>query len=179
MTETQTPAAETKTSVVRKSAARKVPAKPRVIKKTETPSLPAAKMSESASQLQYLVAIGKRKTAVANIKLMVHGSGKITVNEKEFETFFFLPSLREIIRRPLELSGLKDSVDVVVRLNGGGMKSQADALRLALTRVLVKINADMRPVFRGAGLLTRDARKKERKKFGLKRARKAPQWAKR
>lgn len=169
---------ETKTPATRKPAAKKTPAKPRVMKKIEDP-ISVAKTSESASQLQYIAAIGKRKTAVANLKLMVHGSGKIIVNGKDFETFFFLPTMREIIRRPLELSGLKDSVDAEVRVNGGGMKGQADALRLALTRALVKLNPEIRPTFRGAGFLTRDARKKERKKFGLKKARKAPQWAKR
>ena len=169
---------ETKTPAARKPAVRKTPAKPRVVKKVDD-SAPVEKTLEAASRLQYRAAIGKRKTAVANLKLMVHGSGKIMVNGKNFEAFFFLPSLREGILRPLELSGLKDSVDAEVRVNGGGMRGQADALRLAFTRALVKLNPDIRLTFRGAGFLTRDARKKERKKFGLKKARRAPQWAKR
>lgn len=170
MTETKT------TAPAKKPAVRKTSTRAKAVKKPETVE---TKQTASSNPLEYLAAIGKRKTAVASIKFFTRGKGSITVNGKTLETFFFVPSLREIIIKPLELAGLKENTDTQVRMSGGGMKSQALALRLALTRAIVKFTPETRPALRGAGFLTRDARKKERKKYGLKKARKAPQWAKR
>ncbi len=169
---------DTKTTIhAKKPTVRKAPARAKAVKTTG--AVAEKILPTSSNPLEYMAAIGKRKTAVASIKFFTRGSGKITINGKTLENFFFVPSLQRIILKPLELAGLHGSTDAEVRMSGGGMKSQALALRLALTRAIVKFTPETRPALRGAGFLTRDARKKERKKYGLKKARKAPQWAKR
>ena len=121
---------------------------------------------------------GRRKTATARTRIYA-GSGGITVNGRSFEEYFPRKTLQMIIRQPLVLSKLADKLDVRINVAGGGVTGQTDAVKLGMARALVKMNGDNGPVMRKNGYLTRDARVKERKKPGLKRARKAPTYTKR
>ena len=128
----------------------------------------------------YLFTVGKRKTSVARVRLYPKkNEGKIIVNNKDFKEYFPYFEYQKTILTPLELLGLKDKYDITIKVKGGGIRGQADSIRHGISRVLLKLDEDSRKTLRGAGLLTRDARKKERKKPGLKGARRAPQWAKR
>lgn len=127
----------------------------------------------------YIQTVGRRKSAVARLRFIKNGSGKFTINEKEYKIYFPFSLWQEIATEPLLLVGLDGNVDISVKVNGGGLPAQAVAVRLALARALVIHNADWRPTLRKMGYLTRDPREKERKKPGLKRARRAPQWQKR
>lgn len=129
--------------------------------------------------VQYFEGIGRRKEATARVRLM-SGSGKFIVNQKLVEEYFPRLGDREAILKPFEASGQDGATfDVTVLVNGGGVTGQTDAVTLGLARALVKMNADFVPALRKFGLLTRDPRIKERKKPGLKRARKAPTYTKR
>ena len=121
---------------------------------------------------------GRRKTAVARIYLK-DGSGKITVNKKDYKEYFPLATLQYIVRQPLELTDSIDKYDINVNLDGGGFNGQAEALRLAISKALVEIDAECRPTLKVKGLLRRDPRMVERKKFGQKKARKKFQFSKR
>jgi small subunit ribosomal protein S9 len=123
-------------------------------------------------------ATGRRKEAVARVRLRP-GSGTITVNRRPFEEYFPSLSLRVHALEPLKVAGVQGSYDVDATIDGGGVSGQAGALRLGLARGIVEIDPSLRPTLRKAGLLTRDARVKESKKYGLKKARKAPQYSKR
>jgi small subunit ribosomal protein S9 len=122
--------------------------------------------------------VGRRKEAVARVRLLP-GSGSFTLNGKPLEQYFPNKVHQQLIREPLLTAERAESYDVVGLLSGGGNSGQAGALRLAIARALVELNADDRPALKKAGFLTRDAREKERKKYGLKKARKAPQYSKR
>ena len=123
---------------------------------------------------------GRRKSSVARVKILENGKGAITVNKKPLEEYFGLGTLQYIVKQPLMLLGLEEKVDVVVNVQGGGLTGQAGAIRHAIARGLVKINEEAyKAELKKAGFLTRDARQKERKKYGLKKARKAPQYSKR
>ena len=122
---------------------------------------------------------GRRKSSVARVKVLENGKGVITVNKKPLEEYFGLGTLQYIVKQPLVLLGLEEKVDVVVNVQGGGLTGQAGAIRHAVARGLVKINEQYKDELKKAGFLTRDARAKERKKYGLKKARKAPQYSKR
>lgn len=137
------------------------------------------KTAKEAPASPYVFAVGRRKTAVARIKLFPEGKGEITVNQKQMDQYFPTLALQIVITSPLAVAGLEKKVNVTALASGGGKAAQADAMRLAISRALVKENADRKGVLKKHGLLTRDARKKERKKPGLKRARRAPQWQKR
>jgi small subunit ribosomal protein S9 len=128
---------------------------------------------------QYFEGIGRRKEATARVRV-ANGSGKFVVNEKEADQYFTrLGDMHEIML-PLTATGQdRSGYDITVKVNGGGVTGQTDAVKLGLTRALVKINGEWNSAMRKAGLLTRDARIKERKKPGLKRARKAPTYTKR
>lgn len=128
---------------------------------------------------KYFHAVGRRKTAIAQARVTPGGSGTITVNGKEMTSFFTTNALRMLVTRPLQESGKAESVNVEVKTIGGGMMGQADATRLAIARALIKLDEALRPALKAAHLLTRDPRKKERKKPGLRGARRAPQWRKR
>lgn len=128
---------------------------------------------------KYYQAVGRRKTAVAQVRLYPAGSGKITVNGRAFEDYFPTEELRRMATRPLTEVGQADKADVTVRAEGGGPIGQADAVRLGLARALVELEGAMRLPLKAAHLLTRDPRKKERKKFGKRGARRSPQWRKR
>ena len=122
--------------------------------------------------------IGRRKRAVARVRVKV-GTGSITVNGKTLEDFFSSDTHRMIITEPLRITSTDDSYDIDATIDGGGSTGQAGALRLGISRALVDIDGDHRESLKKAGFLTRDSRKKESKKYGLKKARKAPQFSKR
>ena len=121
---------------------------------------------------------GRRKSAVARI-VLTEGEGKITVNDKELTQYFMLPTLVQIVKQPLVLLNVENKYDVKVNVYGSGLSGQAGAVRHAIARALVKDNETFKAELKNAGLLTRDSRQKERKKPGLKKARKAPQFSKR
>jgi len=121
-------------------------------------------------------AVGRRKKAIARVRL-VAGDGKITVNKRDIDHYFGLETLKMTIRQPLVLTN--SSFDVLVNVNGGGLTGQAGAIRHGISRALCKADPDLRAALKKAGFLTRDPRMKERKKYGLKAARRAPQFSKR
>ena len=121
---------------------------------------------------------GRRKSSVARVYL-VPGSGKITVNKRDIEEYFGLETLKLIIRQPLELTGTTGKFDISINVCGGGTTGQAGAIRHGISRALLEADSDFRPALKKAGFLTRDPRMKERKKYGLKAARRAPQFSKR
>lgn len=127
--------------------------------------------------VQYM-ATGRRKTSVARVRL-VPGSGKILINKRDIDDYFDFDTLKVIVREPLVLTDTLGKYDVLVNVQGGGFTGQAGAIRHGIARALVEINEEFKPILRKAGLLTRDARMKERKKYGLKKARRAPQFSKR
>lgn len=128
---------------------------------------------------QYYEGIGRRKSASARVRLFPGGTGRITINDKDGNVYISREGDMEIIMQPLTVIGQERSYDISVHVDGGGVSGQRDAIRLGIARALLKIDPDLRPALRGADLLTRDARVKERKKPGLKRARKAPTYTKR
>ena len=121
---------------------------------------------------------GRRKTSVARVRL-IPGEGKIVINGRAFEEYFALQSLQLIIKQPLVLTDLMGKYDVLVNVAGGGVAGQAGAVRHGISRALLDVEGENRPVLKKAGLLTRDPREKERRKYGLKKARKASQFSKR
>ena len=129
------------------------------------------------AKVQYM-GTGRRKKSVARVRL-VPGNGKVVINKREIENFFGLETLRMIVNQPLELTGTKDKFDVLVNVHGGGFTGQAGAIRHGISRALVKADEALKPELKKAGFLTRDPRMKERKKYGLKKARRAPQFSKR
>ena len=122
-------------------------------------------------------AVGRRKKAVARVRL-VAGDGKITINRRDIDNYFGLETLKMTVRQPLALTG-NGSFDVMVNVNGGGLTGQAGAIRHGISHALCKADPDLRASLKKAGFLTRDPRMKERKKYGLKAARRAPQFSKR
>lgn len=131
-----------------------------------------------AEKKNYYYAVGRRKTAVATVRLM-DGKGVITVNGQLSGEYFNNTALSKLIAAPLELVSKAGALDAVVRVEGGGKRGQVDAIRLGIARALVEMSEDFKLTLKKAGLLTRDPREKERKKYGLKKARKAPQFSKR
>ena len=123
-------------------------------------------------------AIGKRKSAVARVYLRP-GNGRIVVNQRQFEEYFPLETTRNLVRQPLNLVNLGPDMDILVNVQGGGLEGQAGAVKHALSRALVSFNPELRPVLKKAGLLTRDPRIKERKKYGRRGARRGCQYSKR
>jgi len=121
---------------------------------------------------------GRRKSSIARVYL-VPGTGKVTINKRDMETYFGLETLKLIVRQPLVITENQDKFDVMVNVKGGGFTGQAGAIRHGITRALMQSDADLRPILKKAGFVTRDPRMKERKKYGLKAARRAPQFSKR
>ena len=121
---------------------------------------------------------GRRKKSIARVYL-VPGNGNITINKRNIEEYFGLETLKVIVHQPLVLTETGDKFDVIVTVRGGGFTGQAGAIRHGISRALLQADADYRPVLKKAGFLTRDPRMKERKKYGLKAARRAPQFSKR
>jgi small subunit ribosomal protein S9 len=129
------------------------------------------------AKVQYM-GTGRRKKSVARVRL-VPGSGKVVINKREIENFFGLETLIVIVNQPLVLTATKDKFDVLVNVHGGGFTGQAGAIRHGIARALVKSDEALKPELKKAGFLTRDPRMTERKKYGLKKARRAPQFSKR
>ncbi|SHK48322.1 SSU ribosomal protein S9P [Hathewaya proteolytica DSM 3090] len=129
------------------------------------------------AKVQYF-GTGRRKTSVARVRL-VPGQGDIKINNRNINEYFGLETLKVIVNQPLVLTATKDKFDVLVNVYGGGLSGQAGAIRHGISRALLKADENMRPELKKAGFLTRDSRMKERKKYGLKKARKASQFSKR
>jgi small subunit ribosomal protein S9 len=121
---------------------------------------------------------GRRKKSVARVRL-VPGDGKVTINERSLDDYFGLETLKVIVKQPLTLTDTLSKFDVICKVVGGGFTGQAGAIRHGIARALIKADEELRPALKKAGLLTRDPRMKERKKYGLKKARRAPQFSKR
>ena len=126
----------------------------------------------------YFYGTGRRKDSVARVRVYT-GTGKITVNDRDIDNYFGLETLKLIVRSPLALTGTEGKFDIVVNVVGGGVAGQAGAIRHGITRALMEFDAELRPALKKAGFVTRDPRMKERKKYGLKAARRAPQFSKR
>ena len=130
------------------------------------------------SKIKYFYGTGRRKHSVARVRVYP-GSGNITINNRSIDDYFGLDTLKLIVRQPLALTETAEKFDVVCTVTGGGVTGQAGAIRHGLSRALLEYDAELRPVLKKAGFLTRDPRLKERKKYGLKAARRAPQFSKR
>ena len=122
---------------------------------------------------------GRRKKAIARVRLIPDGSGAITINKRSLDEYFGLDTLKLIVRQPLELTGSSAKYDIIVNVHGGGFTGQAGAIRHGISRAFVLADEDTKAALKKAGFLTRDPRAKERKKYGLKKARRAPQFSKR
>ena len=134
-------------------------------------------MYESKRQYQY--GTGRRKSSIARVRVYENGTGSIIINGRDIDDYFGLETLKLIVRQPLVTTDMLGKVDIVVTVAGGGVSGQAGAIRHGLSRALLEINAEYRATLKAAGFLTRDPRMKERKKYGLKAARRAPQFSKR
>lgn len=146
--------------------------------KKETTTSTAVSSAKKKS-VQYFYSAGKRKTSVARVRLYINGKGDITVNDRPAEKYFTMITNMGVIKQPLKLTGHTNKFDISVKVLGGGVNSQAEAVRHGISRALLDFDSSLRATLKKAGLLTRDARIKERKKPGLKRARRAPQFSKR
>ena len=131
------------------------------------------------SKKPYLYGTGRRKSSVARVHLYQGGTGSITINGRDIDEYFGLETLKMVVRQPLVTTNTLGKVDIVATVKGGGVSGQAGALRHGVARALLLASEDYRPLLKKAGFLTRDPRMKERKKYGLKAARRAPQFSKR
>ena len=131
------------------------------------------------SKKPYLYGTGRRKSSVARVRLYEGGTGSIILNGRDIDEYFGLDTLKLLVRQPLVTTNTLGKVDIVCTVAGGGVTGQAGAIRHGIARALLQVNAEYRPLLKSAGLLTRDPRMKERKKYGLKAARRAPQFSKR
>lgn len=169
---------KTKKTVIEKPKKKKIK---KIKKKKEIKKPPKVKTEKKPLEKKerYLEAIGRRKTAIARVRLFTKGEKLFLVNKKLHNVYFPTLELQQVSQSALEKMKLLDRFRILAKVKGGGFHAQAEALRHALTRVLVKFNPDFRKRLKKAGYMKRDPRMRERKKFGLKRARKAPQWQKR
>ena len=131
------------------------------------------------SKKKYFYGTGRRKSSVARVRVYENGTGSIIINGRDIDNYFGLDTLKLIVNQPLISTDMVGKVDVVVTVAGGGVSGQAGAIRHGISRALLGLNAEFRPTLKAAGFLTRDPRMKERKKYGLKAARRAPQFSKR
>ena len=131
------------------------------------------------SNKPYLYGTGRRKSSVPRVHLFPNGTGSIIINGRDIDDYFGLDTLKMVVRQPLVLTENTDKFDVIVNVKGGGYSGQAGAIRHGIARALLQVDEDLRPALKKAGFLTRDPRMKERKKYGLKAARRAPQFSKR
>ena len=131
------------------------------------------------SKKPYLYGTGRRKSSVARVRLFPNGTGAITINGRDIDDYFGLETLKLLVRQPLTTLDLLGKVDIEATVSGGGVTGQAGAIRHGISRALLQVDASYRPALKAAGFLTRDPRMKERKKYGLKAARRAPQFSKR
>lgn len=144
----------------------------KAVKKPATKKIPANKNVEFG-------ATGRRKDSIARVRLIPNGKGQFTINKKNIDEYFVLGVYKLVANQPFEVTGTTGKYDVIVNVHGGGLSGQAGAIRHGIARALVKADESLKTEIKKAGLLTRDARIKERKKYGLKKARKAPQFRKR
>ena len=131
------------------------------------------------SKKPYMYGTGRRKSSVARVHLFPGGTGKVTINGRDIDDYFGLDTLKLIVRLLLNLTGNTEKVDIEATVTGGGVTGQAGAIRHGISRALLQVDESYRPTLKAAGFLTRDPRMKERKKYGLKGARRAPQFSKR
>ena len=131
------------------------------------------------SKTQYIETVGRRKAAVARVRLHHGGSGKILINDRELTTYLPVSILQEVVRSPFIKTGTENVFDVTVHVTGGGIHGQADAIKLGISRGLLDFNPELRASLKKLGFLSRDPRVRERKKYGKKSARRSPQWSKR
>ena len=150
----------------------KVAEEKKVVAKKTTKKIPANKNVE-------FTGTGRRKNSIARVRLIPNGKGQFVINKANIEEYFNLGVYRLVANQPFEVTGTMGKYDVIVNVHGGGLSGQAGAIRHGLSRALVKADESLKPEIKKAGFLTRDARVKERKKYGLKKARKAPQFRKR
>jgi len=129
-------------------------------------------------KIQFL-GTGRRKKSIARVRLLPNGSGKITINKRDIDDYFPMDTMKFVVRQPLTATNNLDKYDVIVNVIGGGVSGQAGAVRHGIARALVKAEESTKPILKKAGFLTRDPRMKERKKYGLHKARLAPQFSKR
>ena len=129
-------------------------------------------------ETKYIYATGKRKSAIARVRI-TPGTGKITINEKPLDEFYSLETLKAVVTRPFAVANTMEKYDVIATVHGGGFSAQAGAVAHGIAKALATTDGDVRTLVKRAGLLTRDSRVKERRKYGLKKARKAPQFSKR
>lgn len=172
----------------KKPAAKKSPAKPRAprakkaaaaVSIAPVAAAPPSAVASAPARTDFLYGIGRRKAAVSQVRVYKNGTGVFVVNNRPAEQYFSTFELRDIVIAPLVAVGQAGRLDVSARVAGGGSRGQAEAVRLGVSRALLGLNPTYRRSLRKVGMLTRDARIKERKKPGLKRARRAPQWQKR
>jgi small subunit ribosomal protein S9 len=176
-------AAEAKPKTV-KATVHKTEKKPMQPKEPETDTTVVAETEEVAAAAaakggSFISAIGRRKTTVARVRLIKNGKGLITVNGRKMDNYFTTYDLRGELHSPLKAVGQDETVDISADVNGGGIRGQAQAIRLGISRCLIILNPTYRTVLKKLGFLSRDSRKRERKKFGKKSARRSPQWSKR
>ena len=131
------------------------------------------------SKNKYFYGTGRRKSSVARVRVYENGTGSITINGRDIDDYFGLDTLKLVVNQPLVTTAMVGKVDIVVTVAGDGVSGQAGAIRHGISRALLNVNAELRPTLKAAGFLTRDPRMKERKKYGLKAARRAPQFSKR
>ncbi len=175
---------EPKKKVEEQDAVKRAPRKRATPKKEvgdEAVVAEAAEVSaaESAKGGSFIATVGRRKTSIARVRVIKNGKGTITVNGKTLEKYFGTHELREQAASPLKAVGQETALDVSVKVNGGGILGQAQAIRMGIARGLLELNPMYRASLKKLGFLTRDSRKRERKKFGHKSARRSPQWSKR
>lgn len=163
-----------KTTVAKKKPVKKVETDKEVV--LEAQEVAAASAAKGGS---FIPAIGRRKTSIARVRLIKNGKGVITVNGKSFDKYFSTDDYREQVTSPLKVAGQETAVDISVRVSGGGVRGQAQAVRLGISRALIELNPTFRTALKKMGFLTRDPRKRERKKYGHTGARRSPQWSKR
>ena len=131
------------------------------------------------SKRKYAYGTGRRKSSIARVRVYENGTGSIIINGRDIDDYFGLDTLKLLVRQPLVTTDMVGKVDIVATVTGGGVSGQAGALRHGIARALLNVNEEYRPPLKAAGFLTRDPRMKERKKYGLKAARRAPQFSKR
>ena len=135
-------------------------------------------MAKKATERNFIYATGKRKSAIARVRI-TPGTGVVTINKKELNEFYSLETLKAVVMRPFTVANMMEKYDVIATVKGGGFSAQAGAVAHGISKALAAIDLDTRTSLKKAGLLTRDSRVKERRKYGLKKARKAPQFSKR
>ncbi|MEK9133071.1 MAG: 30S ribosomal protein S9 [Patescibacteria group bacterium] len=181
---TSAPKKTTTKTATPKAAPKKATKAPKAIKAVKESKVVAAekapvKAAPREKLGNYFYASGKRKTSVASVRMFSDGKGIVTVNERTFENYFPVSTDQDKILSPLRVTNHLKSFDITVKVHGGGIHSQAEAIRHGISKALLAVDAATRSILKPLGFLTRDSRIKERKKYGLKRARRAPQWQKR